>query len=120
MMFRNAMSQTRVKTSCSTRSIACLSKAMSYGPPSSWYDPPEPRHSNGSIIGPECNCDECHDEHDLVENYGSPDYQCCTDAVNDKVDGGEWCAAKPLDHRDEYLEDGQCLKCVEEKVMKAA
>src|SRR6185295_15688731 len=65
-------------------------------PPSSWYDPPESSHSA------ECNCLECHIDHHLTENYGSPDFQCCTDDVNAQIDAGEWCGVKPVEHNSVY------------------
>lgn len=107
------------RTLCRTRWIACLNMAFD-GPPPSWYDPPEPRHLDGSIIGLECNCEECHAEHDLVDNYGSPDYQCCTDDVEQKVEEGVWCQDKPLEHRDDFMEDGKCLECAHEQGSRQA
>ncbi len=38
-------------------------------PPSSWYDPPEPRHTDGTRIKEDCGCRECHKAHSWEEGY---------------------------------------------------
>jgi hypothetical protein len=73
-------------------------------PPSSWYDPPEPRHSDRTIIKDECNCNECHDWHvqeGMVEdNAGGPDFnsgpfECCQDQMEEWFRTGERCRIHP-------------------------
>lgn len=64
-------------------------------PPSWWFDPPEPRHSDKSIIPDECNCEECHAWHvedgQVFDNAKSPDFQCCSDQVETWIEAGEIC-----------------------------
>lgn len=61
-------------------------------PPPSYYDPPNPRHSNGSIIPLECSCEDCHRWHkieDVVRDhatYSPGDYLCCVEEVENEND----------------------------------
>jgi hypothetical protein len=68
-------------------------------PPSSWYDPPEPRHSDRTIIPPECNCTECHTWHcqegTVAENAKTPDFQCCADQMEEWFESGRRCRKHP-------------------------
>lgn len=57
----------------------------------------------------ECNCDDCHEEHDIRELAGDVDFDCCTDALEDLVSVGEACAAKPKEHFDLYM-DGKVVE----------
>lgn len=68
-------------------------------PPSSWYDPPEPRHRDGSRIPDECNCSECHAFHiengEVVENSDNTDFQCCVDQMEIWIEDKERCPKHP-------------------------
>lgn len=96
-----------------------------FGPPMSWYDPPEPHHSDGSLIREDCPCPECHWTHSLTDNYGR--LECCTEEVDFRISDGDWCARKPKEHGETYMDahvvdgrvvikhDGRCLECEAEK-----
>lgn len=68
-----------------------------------------------------------------MENYGHPDYECCTEEIDDRIAMGEWCSVKPLEHGGDYM-DGErdargkfqykkpavCLECQAEGGQKHA
>ena len=72
---------------------------MSDSPPSSWYEPREPRHRNKTIIPDECNCEECHLAHieqgEVVENSDNTDFQCCVDQMDTWIEDGIKCEKHP-------------------------
>jgi len=72
---------------------------MSDSPPQSWYDPPEPRHRDKSIIPDECNCSECHmfhvEQNQVEENSDNTDYQCCVDQMDIWFEDGTRCERHP-------------------------
>lgn len=74
-------------------------------PPSSWYDPPEPRHSDQSLISDECNCDQCHrwhiEERMVEENAKFPDYQCCIDQMEEWFKSKRRCRKHPRAYAEE-------------------
>lgn len=77
---------------------------------------------------PECNCEKCHEEHDIAENAGDIDFPCCTEALEDMKDAGEICPAKPKEHFQTYMDGSvvngrfvlakpaKCLECEHEKI----
>ena len=54
----------------------------------SYFDPPEPRHRDGSLIPLECSCPDCHfwhvEEGQVEANAKTPDYQCCKDEMEEE------------------------------------
>lgn len=73
-------------------------------------------------------CAECHKLHvqdGITENYVKG-YRCCADAFHDAIKAGEWCARKPWEHLNNYMDGrmvgrkfvfakpGRCLECAEE------
>ncbi len=72
---------------------------MSDSPSSAWYDPPEPRHKDGTHIPDECNCSECHDWHIsegmVEENSDNTDYQCCVDQMDIWIEDKQRCEKHP-------------------------
>ncbi len=67
---------------------------------------------------PECNCDECHADHDVSELAGDVDFKCCTEALAEAVASGEVCAAKPKEHFNIYMDGKKCLQCEHEQIWK--
>lgn len=77
---------------------------------------------------PECNCEKCHEEHDVRELAGDIDFDCCTDALADMKDAGEVCLVKTKEHFNIYLDGAvvngrfvlakpsKCLECEHEKI----
>jgi len=86
-------------------------------PPSSYYDPPEPRHSDRSIIPPECHCEECHawhvEEGMVLDNAGSPDFPCCTEQLEEWFETGERCRKHPKAYAEAKTKDKPafCEEC---------
>lgn len=85
-------------------------------PPSWWYEPPEPRHSNGKIIPENCGCAECHEHHieegQVVENWEFGEPECCVDQMEEWFETGHKCRKHPK----EYAEPGMCEGCDDEKL----
>lgn len=95
-------------------------------PPSSYYDPPEPRHENRSIIPPECNCEECHiwhcQEGMVVDNAESPDFQCCKDQMEEWFESKRRCRLHPRAYAEEPCPENSytayCEGCEAEPLKK--
>lgn len=87
-------------------------------PPDSWYDPPEPRHSSGTIIPMECHCEECHEWHieqGLVDEQSAlPDYPCCADQIETWFESGERCRKHPKAYAEAPCKENNFVKYCEE------
>ncbi len=61
-----------------------------------------------------CNCDTCHDYHELEKNFGSPDFRCCTEEVIARIWNKLWCSQEPQAHGNAGMYKGECDLCKEE------
>lgn len=62
-----------------------------------------------------CNCEVCHEHHDIQANYQDVDFECCTRDVEDMMAEKQWCRKKPKEHSQADMQDGICLVCLKEK-----
>lgn len=55
----------------------------------------------------ECECDSCHEFHDVSELYNLAD--CCYRERLNLIEDGEVCEV--TEHWDEFMRDGICIEC---------
>jgi hypothetical protein len=90
---------------------------MSDSPPSSWYDPPLPRHRDKTVIPDECNCSECHEWHIseglVIEQFDNSDFQCCVDQMDEWITEGQRCEKHPKAYVEPPTKEDPKMHCEE-------
>lgn len=85
-------------------------------------NPYEARHQDGSLIPPECNCEECHAYHLMADLFidqaleQPQDFQCCVDELDLRIRNKEICKKHPRSYFEEFPR--YCEGCDEEKEKK--
>ena len=61
----------------------------------------------------DCNCDKCHEQHDISENISFRDFQCCKDEVDALREENKWCEIHRCIKDEGTKEKPLCISCLE-------